>query len=183
MLKRAFDIFFSLAVLIPLAPFLVLIALLIKITSRGPVFYRGERIGLHGEPFRMFKFRSMVVNAEKLGGSSVSEDDARITWIGRFLRKSKLDELPQFLNVLFGEMSVVGPRRKWLGSFNRTARKRSNFSPSNRESRTMRRSNSATWVRSYAAALIPTRRTWKLLLRRKFAWVWNTSTTIPSGSI
>lgn len=76
----------------------------------GPVFYRGVRVGRHGEPFRIFKFRTMVVNAEQLGGASTANDDPRVTKTGRFLRKYKLDELPQLINVIKGEMSVVGPR-------------------------------------------------------------------------
>jgi len=88
----------------------VLIGLLIKLTDRGPVFYGQTRIGRFGKPFRIWKFRSMVVNADKLGVPLTKEEDPRITWIGRFLRKSKLDELPQLWNVLVGDMSFVGPR-------------------------------------------------------------------------
>jgi len=110
MAKRVFDILFSLIVLILLSPFLFVVAALIKIGSPGPVFYRGERVGLYGRRFRIYKFRSMVVDADRRGGSSTAEDDPRITKIGRFLRKYKLDELPQFINVLLGNMSVVGPR-------------------------------------------------------------------------
>lgn len=96
--------------MILLAPFLLAIAALIKCTSRGPVFYRGVRIGLHGKPFRMFKFRTMVPNAESLGGTATAHNDPRVTGVGHWLRKWKLDELPQLLNVLRGEMSIVGPR-------------------------------------------------------------------------
>lgn len=110
MVKRAFDLVFAATVLIALVVPLAVVAALIKFTSPGPVFYRGERVGLHGRRFRMFKFRSMVVDADRLGGSSTADDDPRITRIGGFLRRFKLDELPQFLNVLAGEMSVVGPR-------------------------------------------------------------------------
>jgi lipopolysaccharide/colanic/teichoic acid biosynthesis glycosyltransferase len=109
-LKRLFDVAFSATILIILGPLLLTVAAIIKLTSPGPVAYRGERVGLHGRRFRIFKFRTMVVDAEKLGGSSTPEDDPRITRIGKFLRRYKLDELPQFLNVLRGEMSVVGPR-------------------------------------------------------------------------
>jgi lipopolysaccharide/colanic/teichoic acid biosynthesis glycosyltransferase len=83
---------------------------LIKFCSPGPVFYRGARVGLGGKLFAMLKFRTMVVNAEALGGSATAADDPRITTLGKFLRRYKLDELPQLLNVLFGDMSLVGPR-------------------------------------------------------------------------
>lgn len=83
---------------------------MIKLDSEGPVFYRGERVGKDGKPFRIFKFRTMVKDAEKMGGPSTSADDPRLTKFGKFLRKYKLDELPQLINVLKGEMSLVGPR-------------------------------------------------------------------------
>jgi lipopolysaccharide/colanic/teichoic acid biosynthesis glycosyltransferase len=108
--KRIFDIFFSTLGLVILIPLLGWIAWRIQVEDGGPVFYRGERVGLHGQLFRIFKFRTMVVNAEKLGGSSTTEDDSRITRLGRTLRKYKLDELPQLFNVFLGEMSLVGPR-------------------------------------------------------------------------
>jgi len=94
---------------------LLWIAWRIRREDGGPVFYRGVRVGLRGKPFRIFKFRTMVVNAEKFGASSTSDDDPRITGIGKFLRKYKLDELPQLINVLKGDMSLVGPRPqvKW----------------------------------------------------------------------
>jgi len=115
MVKRIFDIIGIKIGLVVLGPCMFFIAWRIRYEDGGPVFYRGERMGLNGKPFRIFKFRSMVVNAEKVGPSSTSEDDARITKIGRFLRKYKLDELPQLINVLIGDMSVVGPRPqvKW----------------------------------------------------------------------
>ena len=96
--------------LLLLSPSLAVIALSIKLSSRGPIFYRGVRIGMHGKPFRIFKFRTMVVDAESLGASSTAADDPRITSVGSALRRYKLDELPQLLNVLFGDMSLVGPR-------------------------------------------------------------------------
>ena len=108
--KRAFDFTLSLIALIVLSPVLIAVALIIKFGSPGPVFYRGLRIGLKGRPFHICKFRTMVIDAEKLGGSATAEDDPRITPIGKFLRRHKLDELPQFLNVFFGDMSLVGPR-------------------------------------------------------------------------
>ena len=110
MLKRAFDFVSSLVGLILVSPVLVTIATLIKREDGGPVFYRGVRVGRFGKPFRIFKFRTMVLNAEKLGGPSTADDDPRITRVGKFIRKFKLDELPQLINVLKGEMSIVGPR-------------------------------------------------------------------------
>ncbi|MBV8514491.1 MAG: sugar transferase [Acidobacteria bacterium] len=108
--KRAFDFVLSLIALIVISPILLTVALIIKISSPGPVLYRGLRIGSKGHPFHICKFRTMVIEAEKLGGSATAEDDPRITPIGKFLRRHKLDELPQFLNVFFGDMSLVGPR-------------------------------------------------------------------------
>ncbi len=108
--KRFFDIATATLGLVFLSPFLLWIAWLIRREDGGPVFYRGMRVGLHGKPFRIFKFRTMVVDAETLGPSSTSDDDLRIIWIGKFLRKYKLDELPQLINVLVGNMSIVGPR-------------------------------------------------------------------------
>ena len=110
MLKRLFDIIFSLLGLIIALPLLVLIAIKIKLGSPGPVFYRGERVGYLGKMFRIFKFRTMVENAEQIGGSSTAGDDPRLIKIGLFLKKYQLDELPQLINVLRGEMSLVGPR-------------------------------------------------------------------------
>jgi lipopolysaccharide/colanic/teichoic acid biosynthesis glycosyltransferase len=110
MLKRALDFGSSLLGLILISPVLVTLAILIKKEDGGPVFYRGVRVGRIGKPFRIIKFRTMVVNAEKLGGPSTADDDPRITKVGNFIRKFKLDELPQLINVLKGEMSIVGPR-------------------------------------------------------------------------
>lgn len=110
MLKRAFDIFWSVLGLLVLAPIGLLLALIVKLSDGGPVFYSQTRVGRFGRPFRILKFRSMVPDADKLGLSVTKDGDPRITRIGRFLRKSKLDELPQLWNVLKGEMSFVGPR-------------------------------------------------------------------------
>jgi lipopolysaccharide/colanic/teichoic acid biosynthesis glycosyltransferase len=110
MLKRLFDIFFSLFGLLVFFPLFLYVAFLIKKEDRGSVFYRGVRVGRYGKPFRIYKFRTMVVNADKIGGPSTADDDPRITRIGKFIRKYKLDELPQLINVLKGEMSFVGPR-------------------------------------------------------------------------
>jgi lipopolysaccharide/colanic/teichoic acid biosynthesis glycosyltransferase len=109
-LKRLFDLVVSAIALVLLSPLLAVLALLIKRHDGGPVLYAGRRVGKDGKPFGMYKFRSMVLNADRIGGSSTPDDDPRITPIGRFLRRSKLDELPQLINVLKGEMSIVGPR-------------------------------------------------------------------------
>jgi lipopolysaccharide/colanic/teichoic acid biosynthesis glycosyltransferase len=109
-MKRLFDIAASGLGLLALGPVLILLAILIKLEDGGPVFYRGERVGRHGRGFRIFKFRTMVVHADRIGGPSASDGDPRITRIGRTLRRYKLDELPQLINVLKGEMSLVGPR-------------------------------------------------------------------------
>lgn len=110
MVKRLFDIIFSLIGLIVLFPIMAVIALLIKINSPGPVFYVSERIGKNEKPLLLFKFRTMVVNANVIGGPSTASDDPRLTTIGLFLKKYQLDELPQLFNILKGEMSIVGPR-------------------------------------------------------------------------
>lgn len=108
--KRLLDISLSLILLVILAPVFIIIAIIIKIEDGGDVLYKGERAGKDGKTFRIFKFRTMVMDAEKLGGPSTPEDDPRITKTGKILRKYKLDELPQLINVLKGEMSIVGPR-------------------------------------------------------------------------
>jgi lipopolysaccharide/colanic/teichoic acid biosynthesis glycosyltransferase len=109
-MTRLFDIVVASLGLLFLFPLLLLFAVLVKLDSPGPVFYRGRRTGRYGVEFRIFKFRTMVVDAEQVGGTSTAANDFRITRIGGFLRKYKLDELPQLLNVLKGEMSIVGPR-------------------------------------------------------------------------
>jgi lipopolysaccharide/colanic/teichoic acid biosynthesis glycosyltransferase len=109
-MKRAFDFTLASLALVVLSPLFAVVGLAIKLDSSGPVFYRGQRVGLNGTQFRMLKFRTMVMNAEAIGGSSTPEDDPRVTKLGRFLRGAKLDELPQLINVLRGDMSFVGPR-------------------------------------------------------------------------
>lgn len=109
-MKRTFDIAVAAVGLVLLAPLMLGLAGAIKLASPGPVFYRGVRVGRGGRPFRMFKFRSMVVDADRRGGPSAADGDPRITPIGQFMRRHKLDELPQLLNVLTGDMSLVGPR-------------------------------------------------------------------------
>lgn len=108
--KRFFDIAVSLLGIVITSPILLVVSLLIKLTSKGPVFYKQERIGKGEKPFFILKFRTMVVNADQQGLKITVDGDKRITGVGEFLRKSKLDELPQLFNVLFGQMSLVGPR-------------------------------------------------------------------------
>lgn len=110
MLKRASDIAVSLAVLLVLSPLLIGVAVAIRLTSPGPILHRATRVGRGGRLFMLYKFRSMVADAEKVGPGITAADDARITPIGRILRRTKLDEFPQLINVLRGEMSLVGPR-------------------------------------------------------------------------
>lgn len=109
-LKRVFDIAVAAFGLLALSPILIAIALKIKKEDGGAALYRGQRVGKDGRQFNIYKFRTMVVNAEQIGGPSTSEDDPRVTQISKVLRKYKLDELPQLINVLKGEMSMVGPR-------------------------------------------------------------------------
>ena len=110
MLKRIFDLGVSVIALSFLLPFFVIVSILIKVDSAGTVFFRGVRVGQHGKPFRIFKFRTMSAGADRIGPSSTAADDARITRVGRYVRKLNIDELPQFINVLLGQMSIVGPR-------------------------------------------------------------------------
>ncbi|MCB9230249.1 MAG: sugar transferase [Bacteroidia bacterium] len=109
-IKRIMDILVAIFVLIFMAPILGIIALIIKLNSKGPIFYTQERIGKGGKPFHIIKFRTMYTDAEKFGPALSSDDDPRITKVGKFLRKTRLDEFPNFINVLKGEMSLVGPR-------------------------------------------------------------------------
>lgn len=109
-MKRIFDILFSASVLLLLFPILLFIGVLIIIESKGGMFFSQKRIGKKETPFQILKFRTMFLDAEKKGQITVGERDPRITKVGYFLRKYKLDELPQFWNVLIGEMSIVGPR-------------------------------------------------------------------------
>jgi lipopolysaccharide/colanic/teichoic acid biosynthesis glycosyltransferase len=108
--KRLFDVIVAAALLAALTPVLAVIAIVAKLSSPGPLLYRGRRVGLHGKPFAILKFRTMIVDAESLGGSATAADDPRITGFGSWLRRYKFDELPQLWNVLKGEMSLVGPR-------------------------------------------------------------------------
>jgi lipopolysaccharide/colanic/teichoic acid biosynthesis glycosyltransferase len=109
-IRRFIDIFISIIALIILSPFFVIIALLVCSTSSGGIFYRSQRVGRGGKIFTLYKFRSMVQNADKIGAFSVSKSDPRVTAIGQILRITKIDEFPQFFNVLIGDMTLVGPR-------------------------------------------------------------------------
>ncbi len=108
--KRVFDFLATSVGLIFLIPLFLIVAILIKLQDRGPVFFRQKRVGKDFKPFYIYKFRTMVVNAEKIGPPITKGEDPRITPLGKFLRKFKIDELPQLFNVLKGEMSLVGPR-------------------------------------------------------------------------
>lgn len=116
-IKRILDVVIAACALVALGPILLGLSLVVRMSSHGPALYRGPRVGLHGKTFHILKFRTMVAEADKIGGPSAAGDDPRITSVGSFLRKWKLDELPQLVNVLIGEMSLVGPRpevRRWV---------------------------------------------------------------------
>ena len=111
MIKRIMDLFASILGIIVLSPFLIIISLAIKFTSKGPVFFKQERLGKDGETFKIIKFRTMIDKAEEVGmGIKTSANDPRITKVGNLLRKTSLDELPQLFNVVVGNMSIMGPR-------------------------------------------------------------------------
>lgn len=119
-MKRCFDISVSLILLICFSPFFLLLAVAIKLDSKGPVFYRQIRVGRYNQDFKIFKFRSMVSNADKIGLAITTGNDPRITRMGKFIRKCRLDEISQLLNVLNGTMSLVGPRpevRKYVDAY------------------------------------------------------------------
>jgi len=113
-LKRVFDVIIALLGLAILWPILLIIGTAVYLSSPGPIFYRGIRAGKDGQPFKIFKFRTMILNAEKIGGGTTTLNDERIIPVGAFLRRYKLDELPQLINVLKGDMSIVGPRPELL---------------------------------------------------------------------
>jgi lipopolysaccharide/colanic/teichoic acid biosynthesis glycosyltransferase len=121
MIKRCFDIFASVLVLLVLSPFFLLLCLAIVIDSRGGIFFTQKRVGKNNRDFHLYKFRSMVSNAEKSGQLTVGTNDRRITRVGGFIRKYKLDEFPQLINIIKGDMSIVGPRpevRKYVDLYN-----------------------------------------------------------------
>ena len=131
-MKRLFDILVSTIILLFFLPLGIVIAILIVLGSKGGVFYRQERIGLHGKPFFLFKFRTMKPDSDKAGKLTVGMRDPRITSIGYFIRKYKIDEFPQFLNVISGKMSIVGPRpevQEYVDLYNEEQRKILNVKP------------------------------------------------------
>ena len=131
--KRIIDLLVALMLLVILSPVMIVAALAIKFCSPGEIIFKQQRLGLHGKVFYMYKFRSMVSNAENIGsGMFFEKDDPRITGVGKFLRKTSIDELPQLLNVLRGEMSLVGPRPAplyHLGMYNERQLKRLEVKP------------------------------------------------------
>lgn len=119
--KRLFDFFVSLIMIIILIPFFLIVGLIILLTSKGPIIYKQRRVTRYGKVFRIWKFRTMVKNADKIGTEVTVGNDPRITKVGRFLRKTRLDEVPQLFNILFGQMSFVGPRpevEKYVNQYN-----------------------------------------------------------------
>ncbi len=126
-IKRVIDILAALFALIVFSPLYIVVALLVKFTSNGPIIFSQERIGIHGKPFMIHKYRSMYTDAEKAGPALSSERDPRITNFGRFMRKTRLDEIPQFYNVLIGDMSLVGPRPERQFFINKIVEKASHY--------------------------------------------------------
>jgi lipopolysaccharide/colanic/teichoic acid biosynthesis glycosyltransferase len=132
MIKRLFDLVIALPLLLLVSPILLVIGILIKLNSNGPIFYLQQRVGLNGSDFFIYKFRTMRIGADKLGLLTVGGRDPRVTTVGYFLRKYKLDELPQLINVVNGTMSLVGPRpevRKYVDMYNSEQRKVLNAKP------------------------------------------------------
>ena len=129
-MKRAFDIVISLLVLIVIFPLMLVISISVKITSKGPIIYKQKRMGFQGTKFTIFKFRTLFENSERPASVDlvVNGKDSRITKVGRFLRGTHLDELPQFWNVLTGDMSIVGPRPKPVGEFEEILKKMPEYS-------------------------------------------------------
>jgi lipopolysaccharide/colanic/teichoic acid biosynthesis glycosyltransferase len=172
--KRLFDAILSFVGVLLVSPFLLLIAVLIKLASPGPVLYRGVRIGQYGKPFRILKFRTMIVDAELRGGSATAGDDPRLTSIGTFLRRYKLDELPQLFNVLKGEMSFVGPRpevQKYVDRYSESDKAILQLRPGITDWASIWNSNEAAVLegsndpeKSYEELILPT----KLALQRKY---------------
>lgn len=144
MIKRAFDFILSFVGLVLLTPLFLIVALLIKLDSKGPVFYMQSRVGRFNNDFKLFKFRTMTLNADRLGLLTLSSRDERITKLGYYLRKYKVDELPQLINVLKGDMSLVGPRpevRKYVDLYSKNQMKVLDFRPGITDVSSIRYSN------------------------------------------
>lgn len=164
-MKRLFDIFFSSIGLLILSPLFVVAALLIKLDSKGPVFFRQERIGKYFKPFRIYKFRTMTVDTVEKGPLITVRGDNRVTKIGKFLRKYKIDELPQLLNVLKGEMSFVGPRpeiKEYVQLFKSDYKKLLKIRPGITDPASIKYSNeegilslSKNWEEDYTKSILP----------------------------
>jgi lipopolysaccharide/colanic/teichoic acid biosynthesis glycosyltransferase len=151
---RALDILISLIFLFLFAPILVIVALLITLTTGWPFVFRQTRVGLHGKDFQIIKFRTMRKDAEKFGQLTVGSRDPRVTPIGYFLRKYKLDELPQFWNVLVGQMSIVGPRpevKKYVDLYSKDQLKILNVRPGITDDATIRFRNENQIIENYAS--------------------------------
>jgi len=179
-IKRLFDITLAALMLVLVSPLLAFVAVAIKISSPGPVLYRGIRVGLDGRLFAMLKFRTMVANAESLGGSATAADDPRITRIGKFLRRYKLDELPQLINVLIGNMSFVGPRpevQKYVGLYSAEEKAILSLRPGITDWASIWNSNEAAVLegsrdpeKTYEELIRPTKLALQLLYVRNHSW-------------
>lgn len=150
-IKHSIDFLISLILLILCSPLFLIVALVIKLESRGPVFFKQERIGKNGKTFVIYKFRSMVNNADKIGkGVNLSKDDDRITAFGHFIRNWSIDELPQLINILIGDMSIIGPRPTIIHQVERYSerqRKRLNMRPGVTGWAQVNGRNSLPWVK------------------------------------
>jgi len=174
MIKRCFDIFASFIGLLLLSPFFIIISIVIILDSRGGVFYKQVRVGKNNIDFKLFKFRSMSTGSDKKGLLTVGGRDSRITRSGYFIRKYKLDELPQLLNVLFGDMSLVGPRpevRKYVDMYNAEQKKVLSVKPGITDYASIEYSNenellakSSEPEKTYIEEIMPA----KLLLNQKY---------------
>jgi lipopolysaccharide/colanic/teichoic acid biosynthesis glycosyltransferase len=171
--KRLLDLTISAILLIALSPFLLLIGIAIKIDSKGPIFYRQERIGRGFRPFRIYKLRTMVVGADRNGPLITTSGDSRLTRIGQLLRKRKLDEVPQLLNVLLGQMSLVGPRpevRPYVERFRRDYETILSVRPGITDLASLKYINeesvlAANWEEEYLTHILPD----KILLAKRYS--------------
>ncbi|MBF0226422.1 MAG: sugar transferase [Desulfobacterales bacterium] len=151
--KRIFDLTFAGLLFFILSPVLVSIAITIKLNDKGNVFFKQKRIGFKGKPFLMYKFRTMVKNAEKIGGSLTIGKDPRITKIGFWLRKFKLDEIPQLINVINNEMSIVGPRpevQKYVELYNNEQKEVLNLMPGITDPASIKYSNESAILKKFS---------------------------------